>query len=289
VDPAVFKHRIYRLPQPIRYYMNHHPVPVLLVHGWNSHPGAWKLLGSRLETAGIPYTKFDHTGMSDASLGDIAAALGRFLCGWRNETGHTGPVDVVSHSVGTCIARYYLEVCDGEKKKERVRQLIGLGPPNTGSALAELFVDPVRGPAIINRLTGIFVPAGFNPAADAIVQDVRPASQFMEKLRSAGIRPDITYRIIVTANPGGMPEFFPLFGGKTWEMTAKQKFRQTLEGDGIVAHAESILPGISLDVIAASSDTEGNLPSANQYCHINLTKNRQVNDRIMHYLTSPCS
>jgi pimeloyl-ACP methyl ester carboxylesterase len=264
--------------------MNPDPVPVVLVHGWNSHPGAWKQLCSRLESAKIPYTKFDHTGMSGKTLGDIAGSLGRFLSAWRSETGFSGQIDVVSHSVGTCIARYYLEVCDGEKKEEQVRQLIGLGPPNTGSALAELFVHPVHGPVIINRLTGIFVPAGFDPAADAIVQDVRPQSRFMEKLRAAGTRPDITYRIIVTANPEGIPEFFPLFEGKTWEIAGMRKFRQTLEGDGIVAHAESVLPGISLDVMVASSESDENLPMANQYCHINLTKNPLVNDRVMHYL-----
>ena len=91
----------------------------------------------------------------------------------------------------------------------------------------------------------------------------------------------------MTANPGGIAEFFPLFGGKTWEMTGTQKLRQTLDGDGIVAQTESVLPGISLDVIPASMDTEGNLPPANQYCHINMTKNPRVNDRVMYYLASP--
>lgn len=46
--------------------------PVILVHGWNSHPGIWKGLVVRLEAAGIPYRKFDHTGMKGASLPEIA-------------------------------------------------------------------------------------------------------------------------------------------------------------------------------------------------------------------------
>jgi len=37
--------------------------PVILVHGWNSHPGVWKRLVGRFEAAGIPYRKFDHSGM----------------------------------------------------------------------------------------------------------------------------------------------------------------------------------------------------------------------------------
>jgi triacylglycerol lipase len=263
--------------------MTQDPVPVILVHGWNSHPGAWNRLVTRLDVAGIPSVRFDHTPMRDADLETIARALGMFLTGWREETGHTGPVDVVSHSVGTCITRYLLEVIDGERKQERVRQLIALGPPNNGSALAELFLDPVHGPAIINRLTGVFVPEGFDPAADAIVQDVRPKSQFMEKLRNAGIRQDILYRIIVTANPFGDPEFFPLFEGKTWELAGKQGFSQTLSGDGIVAHAESILPGVSPDIIPADMKGAGYLPPASQFCHINLTKNPLVHDRVLHY------
>jgi triacylglycerol lipase len=260
------------------------PVPVILVHGWNSHPGAWRQLATRLEEERIPYARFDHSGMNNAHLEHIASALGRFLASWRKETGYAGPVDIVCHSVGTCITRYLLEVCDGEKKEERVRQLIGLGPPNTGSALAELYFHPVHGPAIINRLTGIFVPQGYDPSADAMVQDVRPQSPFMEKLRAAGTRSDITYRIIVTANPEGSSEFFPLFEGKTWEMTGRQGFHQTFEGDGIVAHTESLLPGISLDIIPAFPDVSGNLPPASQYCHIHLTKNPRVIDRVMMYL-----
>ncbi|PKL65284.1 MAG: acetyltransferase [Methanomicrobiales archaeon HGW-Methanomicrobiales-3] len=265
--------------------MRNNSVPVILVHGWNSHPGAWKQLVSILDQEKIPFARFDHSGREGQSLEQIASALGGFIRSWREDTGSTGPVDIVSHSVGTCITRYYLEVCDGTRREEKVRQLIGLGPPNNGSALAELFVHPVHGPAIINRLTGIFVPAGFDPAADVIVQDVRPKSPFMERLRCAGTRPDIIYRIIVTANPEGAEAFFPLFSGKTWVMTENEEFFQTLDGDGIVAHAESALPGISLDIIPLAEETAGDLPPANQYCHINMTKNPLVNDRILFYLT----
>lgn len=265
--------------------MKNTPVPVILVHGWNSHPGAWKQLVSILNAEKIPFARFDHSGSEGQDLEQIAWSLGRFIASFREETGYAGPIDIVSHSVGTCITRYYLEVCDGTRRVEKVRQLIGLGPPNNGSALAELFVHPVHGPAIINRLTGIFVPAGFDPAADAIVQDVRPKSPFMERLRCAGTRSDITYRIIVTANPGGAEAFFPLFSGRTWVMTEKGEFRQTLDGDGIVAHAESSLPGISLDIIPLAQESEGDLPPASHYCHINMTKNHRVNDRILFYLT----
>ncbi len=107
----------------------------------------------------------------------------------------------------------------------------------------------------------------------------------IHNLRTAGLRSDITYRIIVTANPEEVPGFFPLFKGRTWEMAEDGKYRATLDGDGIVAHRESALPGISLDVLSASLEGEDHLPAPEQYCHINLPRNPLVIDRIMHYLT----
>jgi len=265
--------------------MNGNRYPVILVHGWNSHPGVWKRLVVPLESEGIPYAKFDHTGMRGAALPEIAGSLRNYLSEVREESGWSGPVDIVCHSIGTCVVRYLLEVMDGTNHTQAVRQLIGIGPPNNGSALAELFNDPKRGEEIINRLTGVFVPRGFDPAADRIVQDVRPGSPVMHSLRTAGLRSDITYRIIVTANPEEFPGFFPRFEGKTWEIAEDGRYRTTLDGDGVVAHRESQLPGISLDVLSASIGGEDYLPAPEQYCHINLPRNPVVIDRIMQYLT----
>ena len=90
----------------------------------------------------------------------------------------------------------------------------------------------------------------------------------------------------MTANPEEVPGFFPLFKGKTWEMAEDGNNRATLDGDGIVAHQESALPGISLDVLSASLEGEDHLPGPDQDRHINLPRNPLVIDRIMQYLTS---
>jgi triacylglycerol lipase len=270
-----------------RSVMSSEPYPVILVHGWNSHPGIWNRLVPRLSDASIPFWKFDHTGMNGADLSELAAALAASVDEMREERGYTGPIDVICHSVGTCIARYLLEVMDGTAQGQKVRQLIGLGPPNNGSALAELFHDPLMGGEIINRLTGVFVPPGFDPATDAIVQDVRPSSPAMQALRSAGTRPDIIYRIIVTANPGGRSDFFPLFKGKTWDISRDGGWQETWDGDGIVPHSESRLPGITLDILPLGPCDTALLTSPDQYCHINLPKNPVVIERIMQYLTRP--
>ena len=267
--------------------MTKSPVPVILVHGWNSHPGVWNRLIPRLDAAHIPYSRFSHENMAHEGLPHIACALRDHDRHYRDETGYDGPLDIVSHSIGTCITRYCLEVMDRTECKEQIRQLIGIGPPNNGSALAQLFNDPEYGGSIISRLTGVFVPEGFDPEKDEMVQDVRPGSRVMAELRTAGIRKDILYRIIVTGNPEGTPDFFTLFAGRTWEIGDDGRYRLTLAGDGVVAHSESVIPGISLDIIPPGPDASGQYPRPDLFCHINLPKNPVIIDRIMQYLGIP--
>jgi hypothetical protein len=45
-------------------------------------------------------------------------------------------VDTISHSMGTCITRYFLEVMDRAHHAAHVRQLIGLGPRLTTGLLS---------------------------------------------------------------------------------------------------------------------------------------------------------
>jgi len=115
--------------------------PVVLVHGWNSHPGIWNRLVPRLKESGIPVWNFDHSGLKDEAPERTASSLGEYLIAMREDNAYQGPLDLVCHSMGTGVVRYLVEVLDREGKTGPVRQLIGIGPPNNGSALAELFSD----------------------------------------------------------------------------------------------------------------------------------------------------
>jgi len=80
--------------------------PVILVHGWNSHPGVWKKLVIRLDEEEIHYRRFDHTGMRDLGLPEISRALDAYLKKVRLDCGWTGPVDAIRWgpaSSGICL------------------------------------------------------------------------------------------------------------------------------------------------------------------------------------------
>jgi pimeloyl-ACP methyl ester carboxylesterase len=260
-------------------------VPVVLVHGWKSHPGIWKKLVPRLSEEYIPFWNFDHVAMDETSLEEIAIGLQKYIGSMRAETGYSGSIDIVCHSMGTCIARYLLEVVDGQEKREKVRQLIGIGPPNNGSAMAELFNHPDHGQRVINTLTGIFVPEGYIPADDVIVQEFRPGSETMKTLSRAGLRNDIAYRIILSTNLTQTPDLFPQFNGKTPEIRADGSWHLTWEGDGIVTHADSHLPGA--EIVILPRDMENFNQSPDQYSHIKLPRNSEVVEQVIHFLKKP--
>ena len=105
-------------------------------------------------------------------------------------------------------------------------------------------------------------------------------------LRAAGIRDDITYRVIVTGNPAALDAFFPWFGGRTWELGEGGRWGRTLNGDGVVAHSEAVLPGVPLEVVAPEPDGGAPTIPPHHFCHIRLPRNPVVIDRVMEHLLS---
>lgn len=216
----------------------------------------------------------------------ISAALRRFITEMRISHGYEGPVDIVSHSTGGFIVRHMLEILDGKERSERVRQFIGLGPPNNGSSMAELFNDPVYGKEILRTLAGVFVPRRYDPAEDLIVQALRPGSEETTELRAAGTRSDVLYRMIVTENRTMQEAFFPPFQGRTWEYR-NDGWRTTYTGDGVISHSDAHLPGAGFDILPAEPFT-GTIPPG-RYCHIMMPGNPEIIDRIVLYLRDPAT
>ena len=260
-------------------------IALVLVHGWKSHPGIWKRLIKQLHLPPKRIWSFDYSDLHTSSIHEIALKLMAFIQEKRRQGEYHGTVDIVSHSMGGYVTRYYVEVLDGAMMEEKVRQLIMIGVPNQGSSMAEIFNDPVHGPDVIEILSGEFVPEKYEPAHDVNVQGLRIRSRETKELCKAGIRPDIRYRNILAANRTGDPAFFPSFEGKTWVLGHDEKWRQTWLGDGVIPHYDSYLPGTEFDLIP--SDPGFLQVEPYQYCHIYLPRNPEVIRLIIQYIEDP--
>ena len=260
--------------------------PVILVHGWKSSPHIWSRLIPRLEESGIEYYLFDHSKKNYTDSLLIADELGEFIADIQSRTGYSGAVDIVSHSLGTTITRYLLEVADKERRF-KVRRFIGIGPVNRASTLAELFNDERYAPSILKTLTGVFVPKEFSAAEDTLVQGVRFGGKLVANLSDATKRDDIDYRFIVAVNKTRNTDFFRLFEGKTWifpDGNPENTPVLTYDGDGIVALCESALKGAGYSLLPKDADHFREKPGS--YCHILLPTNREAIECVIGYLTA---
>ena len=127
------------------------PRPVVMVHGFGSNYSAWSdYLGPAgyLARIGLPgYAVGDGQAAGAMRTGDLlrpkattntiaqnAAVLAEYIAQVKEETG-AEQVDLVAHSMGGLIARYYI---DRLMEQPDVAQLIMLGTPNGGSDCALL-------------------------------------------------------------------------------------------------------------------------------------------------------
>jgi pimeloyl-ACP methyl ester carboxylesterase len=146
------------------------PRPVVLVHGFGSDYTTWlkylgpsgylALLGVRGfaigdgQVAGTMYTgSLLNPSARTNTIADNAAALGEYIANVKALTG-AEQVDLVVHSMGGLIARYYL---DRVMTQRDVAQLIMLGTPNGGSNCA-----------IMLGSLGLYEPAGLQLREDYV-------------------------------------------------------------------------------------------------------------------------
>ncbi|MFI5845139.1 esterase/lipase family protein [Catenuloplanes sp. NPDC051500] len=110
--------------------------PVVLIHGYNSSPATWNTLVQRLTAAGYDAADIHRFGYdyrvsnvtTAALLADYIAAIG------------APHVDLVGHSMGALIARYYVKNLNGTRT---VDELISLAGPHHGTrTLAICSFDP---------------------------------------------------------------------------------------------------------------------------------------------------
>ncbi len=109
--------------------------PILFVHGWMSTSATWNTMVSRFKTDGWTDAELStftyNTSQSNATTaGIIKTKVDSIIAA-------TGArrVDIVTHSMGTLSAHYYIKYLGGDR---RVAALVSLGGTNHGTATASL-------------------------------------------------------------------------------------------------------------------------------------------------------
>lgn len=170
-----------------------HPRPVVLVHGtFADMSDSWQALSPLLYNHGYCVFAFNYGAYAGSNLigvdaiGNIAESaheLKSFVGRVLSATG-AAEVDLVGHSQGGMMPRYYLKYLGGAAK---VHTLVGLAPSNHGTTL-----------------DGIATLAGYFPGADAFLGILCPAcsqqlsgSSFLKELNSGGDTvPGVDYTVI---------------------------------------------------------------------------------------------
>jgi triacylglycerol lipase len=153
-----------------------HPYPVVLVHGtFEDMAKNWSVLSPKIKDAGYCVFALNYGNYATGHIADSARELATFVDSVRAATG-AEKVDLVGHSQGGMMPRYYLGPLGGAKK---VDELIGIVPSNHGTT---------------NPLT---VPTGF-AGCDACTEQ-QAGSPFLTELNAPGDTvPGPDYTVITT-------------------------------------------------------------------------------------------
>ncbi|CAL9476858.1 hypothetical protein SUDANB145_02945 [Streptomyces sp. enrichment culture] len=108
--------------------------PVVLLHGFIDNRSVFVLLRRSLAQHGRQQVESLNYSPLTCDIRTAAELLGRHLEDICERTGKD-QVDIVGHSLGGLIARYYVQRLGGDR---RVRMLVTLGTPHTGTRVAPL-------------------------------------------------------------------------------------------------------------------------------------------------------
>jgi len=134
------------------------PRPVILLHGYAMNRANFVPLAYRLARAELgPIFGFEYWTLGRVAAG--ARQLGWFVDEVREATG-ADEVDLVGHSMGGVVARYYVTLAGGDPY---VRNLVTLGSPHAGTDASRLGIGhPTRelllGSKLVERLAAASPP-----------------------------------------------------------------------------------------------------------------------------------
>jgi triacylglycerol esterase/lipase EstA (alpha/beta hydrolase family) len=173
-----------------------HPRPVILVHGtFENMVGNWQALSPLLVNHGycvfaLNYGSYDNSGAvgidATGPIETSAEQLATFVAKVLTATG-ADKVDLVGHSQGGMMPRYYVKFLGGAS---RVSALVGLAPSNHGTTLDGL-----------NALTSHIAGASDQPTTCPACSEQMTGSAFLTKLNAGGDTvPGLRYTVIESRN-----------------------------------------------------------------------------------------
>ncbi|PYP79673.1 MAG: lipase [Gemmatimonadetes bacterium] len=112
--------------------------PILFIHGWNASSSTWSTMVSRFTADGWTSNELVNWSYNyRQSNATTAAQIQQKVDSILRATGAT-KVDIITHSMGTLSARYYVRNLGGDGK---VDALVSLGGANHGTTTAGLCFD----------------------------------------------------------------------------------------------------------------------------------------------------
>ena len=125
-----------RPPKPPKPTPSHNPI--LFVHGWNASSATWNTMVTRFKADGWTSAELVNWSYNfRQSNATTATLIQQKVDSILNVTGAT-KVDIITHSMGTLSARYYVRHLGGDDK---VDALVSLGGANHGTLTAGLCFD----------------------------------------------------------------------------------------------------------------------------------------------------
>ena len=172
-----------------------HPYPVVLVHGTLENMNDnWQAASPILVNHGYCVFALNYGGASATSdfqgTGEIAASAGQLASFVSQVLAATGAakVDIVGHSQGGMMPRYYINFLGGAAK---VDKLIALAPSNYGTTLDGL--------TALGQQLGLLAPinSALATSCDACVEQ-EVGSAFLTSLNAHPTAPGVSYTVIET-------------------------------------------------------------------------------------------
>jgi pimeloyl-ACP methyl ester carboxylesterase len=167
---------------------------ICLIHGLNSTSGVFMHMVEPLEKAGFGIVAYDFPYNRD--LDETSTGFRRDWAEFRRKNGDSRPWSIVAHSMGSLLARAYVE--DDRAFENDVTSLVMIAPPNHGSSLAkaQTFLQMVQSLQAMNGSRRTDPLALLGDGLGAAADDMTPGSAYLNELNSHRRREGVRYHTL---------------------------------------------------------------------------------------------